>query len=382
MKRSVSRHRRGNILLLTCLMMIAMIALIALAVDIGYLYTVRNELQRSADASAIAAAWELIEEETFDPYFSADSLTDNARATAEEFAAFNKVCNAQPGLATDDVFVGYMVDPSNPGEPVVVPPPGLLPNAVQVRVQRTDVQNGEIPLFLARVLGLDQSAGEAEATAALVQGFNGFHAPADGSNLQILPLAVDDATWSSLLSGGSGDSWRYNKDTRTVTSGGDGISELNIFPQGTGLSRQRGMVKIGGPASTTAHLAMQVSAGVTPADLDNLAAVGRSLEFDGAGELSLLGEAGISAAVKDHLIAIKGQPRMLPVFAAVAGSGDSVQYTVVKFVGVRVMDVKLAGVMTTRKVIVQPANIVAKGGIVEPGASKTEFVYSPVWLVR
>ena len=50
MKKSISR-RRGNILALTAILMIVLIAFVALAVDVGYLYTVRNELQRSADAA-------------------------------------------------------------------------------------------------------------------------------------------------------------------------------------------------------------------------------------------------------------------------------------------------------------------------------------------
>ena len=58
---------QGNVLVLTCFLMIVMIAFIALTVDVGYLYTVRNELQRSADAAAIAATWELVAEDTMAP---------------------------------------------------------------------------------------------------------------------------------------------------------------------------------------------------------------------------------------------------------------------------------------------------------------------------
>src|SRR5688572_17134043 len=105
MKRRLTHRRHGNVLIMTCFLMVAMIAFIALAVDVGYLYTVRNELQRSADASAIAAAWELVEEDTFDPDFSVEDISTNARTTAAQFAALNKVGNSAPGLANDDVFV-------------------------------------------------------------------------------------------------------------------------------------------------------------------------------------------------------------------------------------------------------------------------------------
>jgi hypothetical protein len=86
--------------------------------------------------------------------------------------------------------------------------------------------------------------------------------------------------------------------------------------------------------------------------------------------------------VKDDLVSIKGKPRIIPIFQSVTGPGNNAEYTIVKFVGVRVMEVKLTGSMSSKKVIIQPANIVAKGGIPDPGATTTEHVYSPVWLVR
>src|SRR5262245_35399537 len=59
-----NRHRRnGNILVMTALLMMTLMALLAFAIDLGYLYAVRTELQRSADSAAIAAAWELIDKE-------------------------------------------------------------------------------------------------------------------------------------------------------------------------------------------------------------------------------------------------------------------------------------------------------------------------------
>lgn len=382
MKRPATRRREGNVLIMTCFLMVAMIAFIALAVDVGYLYTVRNELQRSADASAIAAAWELVEEDAMDGSFSVAELSTNARNTAVQFAALNKVGNASPGLAEDDVVVGYMTDPSDPSGSMVPAEAGILPNAVQVRVQRTEIQNGEIPLFFARVLGFDKSAAKAEATAALIQGFNGFQAPSDGSNLEMLPFALDQETWNSLAAGGGSDNWTYNKDTKSVTAGCDGINEINLYPQGTGAPGNRGTVDVGGANNSTSDLARQIRSGVSPADMEALTESGRSLEFNDDGQLFLNGDTGISAGVKDDLISIKGKPKIIPIFASVTGPGNNAEYTIVKFVGVRVLEVKLTGSMSGKKVIIQPANIVAKGGIAAPGSTATEHIYSPVWLVR
>lgn len=376
-----SHSRRGNVLVMTCLLMVAMIAFVAMAVDIGYLYTVRNELQRTADASAIAAAWELVESDAMDPSFSVENLHTNARSTAVQFAALNKVGNASPGLGEEDVVVGYMANPQDPADPLVAAQIGVLPNAVQVRVQRTDALNGEVPMFFAKVLGFDKKSMEAQATAALIQGFSGFRPPTDGSNLAILPFVLDVETWNDLTSGGGSDNWRYNKDTKTVTAGCDGINEINLYPQGTGSPGNRGTVDIGGTNNSTSDICRQIREGISAADMAALQASGRSLEFVD-GRLCLNGDTGISAGVKDDLVAIKGEPRILPLFESVISPGNNAEYTIVKCVGVRVMDIKLTGSMNGKRVIIQPCNIVAKGGIPDPGATTTEHVYSPVWLVR
>src|SRR5437764_6815830 len=111
MKRTLAR-RRGNIVAMTAVLMIVLIAFVALAVDVGYLYTVRNELQRSADAAAIAATWELIDKDGKAGTETTDSLTTSARSKAVLYASLNKVGNQAPGLASGDVNVGYMSNPS------------------------------------------------------------------------------------------------------------------------------------------------------------------------------------------------------------------------------------------------------------------------------
>jgi Flp pilus assembly protein TadG len=373
-----SARRRGNILAMTALLMVMMIAFVAMAVDIGYLCTVRDELQRTADAAAIAAAWELADQYGKAGTAAPDTLSASARNTAAQFASLNLVGNQSPGLATDDVVVGYMANPANPGDPLLPVPTGMLPNAVQVRVQRTAAQNGEIPLFFGRALGMTGEQGLAQATAALVSSFSGFESPADGSNLEILPFALDEDTWIGLTTFGT-DNWAYDPSSKTVTAGCDGIQEVNLYPQGTGMPGNRGTVDIGSSNNSTADIARQIVDGVSSSDL---AYLGGSLQFGDDGVLHLNGDTGISAGVKDELASIIGKPRIIPIFRTVVGPGNNADYSIVKFVGVRVLYVKLTGSMSSKQVMIQPCNIVAKGGIYQAGASGTQYVYSPVWLVR
>jgi uncharacterized membrane protein len=371
-------RREGNVVLMTALLMVGLVAVLAFAIDLGYLYSVRTELQRTADSAAIAAAWELIDQDGPAGSESATNLTTDANSAATQFAALNKVAAGTPALDGSDIEVGYMADPSNPNEPLVPTPSGKLPNAVKVRVQRTAAQNGQVPLFFAKAIGLDQTSLDAQATAALVSTFIGFHTPPDGSNLNILPFALDEDTWNGLTTFGT-DSWNYNPDTKTVTAGCDGVNEVNLFPQGTGSSGNRGTVDIGGSNNSTADIARQIVSGISESDLDYL---GGSIQLDENGVLHLNGDTGISAGVKNELMSIIGKPRIIPIFRSVTGPGNNADYSIVKFVGVRIVDVKLTGSIASKRVMVQPCNVVAKGGIFQQGATGSQYIYSPVWLAR
>src|SRR5947209_2464207 len=97
------KHRKGNIVALTAVLMVVLMGFLALAVDVGYLYTVRDELQRSADAAAIAAAWELIDKDGQTGTETVTALTTSAAAKAAQFASLNLVASTAPALASDDV---------------------------------------------------------------------------------------------------------------------------------------------------------------------------------------------------------------------------------------------------------------------------------------
>ena len=87
--------------------------------------------------------------------------------------------------------------------------------------------------------------------------------------------------------------------------------------------------------------------------------------------------------MKEELESIKGKPRIIPIFRSVSGNGNNAEYTIVKFVGVRVMYVKLTGSMSSKRVIIQPASIVTRGVIPSTGDSqKSYFVFSKPILVR
>ena len=198
--RRFTARRKGNVLVLTAFMMVAMMAMLSVTVDIGYLQTARCQLQQSADAAALAAAAELIDDEALTGNPGMSDEIDLARAYAIQFAAANKVCKAQPVVNSNssnnpagDVVVGYLSNPSDPNAAMDYTNSDLF-NAVQVRVRRTTASNGEVPFFFARALGVNSIGTETDATAALMKNFRGFRSPGNGGKLQLLPFALDHQT--------------------------------------------------------------------------------------------------------------------------------------------------------------------------------------------
>jgi hypothetical protein len=366
-------------------MLTALVAILAFAIDLGYLMVERAQLQRCADAAAMAAAWELADEGMFksDPYLTA-AISD-ARNMARRFAAANDVGGIEPDVdlntsnyLTGDVVVGHLADWSNPNAVLETTDPSKF-NAVRVHVYRNSTRNGVVPSFFARVLGVTGFTAEGTATAALSKNITGFRIPLDEGNINILPYALDESTWNALEAGLCDDNWGWDEDTGQVLQAGDGIQEVNLFPQGTGSPGNRGTVDIGSPNNSTSDIARQILEGVSPADL---AYHGGEIKLDGDGEIELNGDTGISAGVKDELASIIGEPRIIPIFSTCVGPGNNATYTIVKWCGVRIVDVKLTGNMNQKRVIVQPCPMVTPGAIYGDIEGGSSLVYTPVTLVQ
>lgn len=374
-----SKRRSGTVLVLATLMLVSSFALLAMAIDLGYVQVVNTELQRSADSAAIAAGWGLLANSGIgggDP----SQAVSQAQFAASQYAALNKVGNAAPQLGSGDVVVGYLSNPSDRTQQIDTTADPKLFNAVSIRVRRTASQNGEVPLFFAKLLGMNSLPNQGQATAAFRNNFIGFATPTSNTNLGILPFALDKETWDALVQGQGDDNWTWDDVNRQIVAGRDGVLEVNLFPQDTGAPGNRGTVNIcSGNGNSTEHIKQQILNGITP---DDLASFGGRLQLDEHGVLSLNGDTGISAGVEDALLGIKGQTRIIPIFSSVSGPGNNAYYTIVQFAGIRIMDVNLSGSMSSKRVIVQPTMTTALGGI-PGGSTQTSFyMFSPVWLVR
>ena len=376
------KHRRGAIAVLSAILAIVFIGMVAFSVDVGYVLSAKEELQRSADAAALAACWEFGQRRS-DGHSSPDAAA-YARTAASTYAAANRVTgdamtvdsNASNSPDGDIVF-GYIADFNNSASPFVAG--GTDYNAVRVRLHKQSSANGEVPYFFARVFGLSGQEIHSGATAGIICDIKGFQAPADGSNVDILPYALDIETWDQLINGAGTDKYCWNDDTDTISPGCDGWVEANLFPQGTGSPGNRGTVDFGPSNNSTSDISRQITDGISPSDF---AAMGGKVEFDANGKIFLNGDTGISAGVKDEFGSIIGQPRIIPIFESVSGNGNNATYTIVKFQGIRVMGVKLTGSMSQKHVTIQVAPVMTKGVIPSPTSGTSEYVFSPVVLVK
>jgi Flp pilus assembly protein TadG len=383
---TIRQSRKGAITILAAILSIVLVGMVAFSVDIGYILSAKEELQRTADASALAACWEY--GQRLGKGSTNDAAITSARTVAANYATANKVTGDGMTMGANtsndpngDIVFGYISDFKNSQAEFQTNTSNQV-NAVRVRLYKNSDANGEVPFFFARVFGLEGQGLQSEAVAGIIRDINGFQAPADGGNIGLLPYALDLQTWNNFIANSGTDNYTWNATTKTVTSGPDGLVEVNLFPQGTGSPGNRGTVDIGGSNNSTSDIARQIVDGISPSDIAALTSQGRSLVFDACGKLYLNGDTGISAGVKDELASIKGQPRVIPIFESVSGNGNNAEYKIVKWQGIRIMAVKLTGSMSQKHVTIQVAPVMTSGVVPSTTAGTSSYVFSPVVLVR
>lgn len=379
--------RRGAALILAVVLMFVLFSMLAFSIDTGYLSQTRAEVTRCADSAALAGCWDLYRQLENDVDSTTTSMKPSVVTAANQYASLNAICESSPTLGANDIQVGY----TNQLRGGAISSNSELPYyAVRVKVRKSDDLNGEVPYFFGRIFGNTGREMDGESTAIMARRISGFSSPGGSDTLGILPFALDESTWNQMLAdasssghcgGSSGsDNYAYNPTTGAVTSGSDGVLEVNLYPQGTGSPGNRGTVDIGGANNSTNDIARQILTGISA---DDLVALGKPLQLSATnGTLTLNGDTGISAAVKTQLTQIIGQKRIIPIFRSVTGNGNNANYSIVKFVGIRILNVRLTGSVSTKQVIVQPAPVLAKYGIRSTSSSASDYVLSPVLLAE
>jgi len=378
-----STRRRGVVAAFVMVTLFVLVGMAALTIAVGRMYRARSELQTSADAAAMAGAWELLDRHRL---MGGADMTEEFAAARSEAAALayaNPIMNAAPSLSSGDITFGYLSDPTDPNENISYANPAAY-NTIVVYTRRSAVVNGPVNFLFAAVLGHDSTELSAMAAANFKDGMVGVRVTEQTGNAGVLPITLKLSVWQNLLNGTytHGDNWSYNEDTKVISSGTDQINEINLYP-GSGAAQlppgDFGTVDIGPSANSTAELSRQILEGLNAEDLSQY---GGEFKLGPDGTVPVNGDTGLSAGLADELEAIVGQTRIIPLFSTVSGPGENATFTIVGFAGIRIMDVKLTGPMNGKRVIIQPAFMVDDSIITGPGSGSSYFVYKPVTLVR
>ncbi len=212
------RTDRGAVIVLVAVMMVVLLTFGSLAVDVGYIMVVRNQLQNAADAGALRGARVL---------YTNNGQTINTVANNEAYlAAIDNMSQNQPVEVNDpsgnsgDVQRGHWSFASRTftenasTTPVVLwdrttaeldADTGYI-NAVKVTVHREDIPANS---FLSKIIGYDNFTLQAEAVGYI--GFAGTLGPGEADQ----PIAICKQSITDF------DSGEYTCNTgRMINSGG------------------------------------------------------------------------------------------------------------------------------------------------------------------
>ncbi|MEN8517763.1 TadG family pilus assembly protein [Burkholderia sp. RS02] len=177
-------RQRGSIALFFLLFLIPLLSFGALAIDVAWVATVRNQLQNAADAAALAGA-----DAMMSPSGGALNWSQAALA-ANGVIAQNSAAGA--ALSTGTVTTGYWNVTRSPAsmQATTITPGSYDVPAVQVTVTRAPgVNGGSIPLLLGGLLGIPGASGSATAVAVLA-------APGGVAAGGLFPIAIDQCVYN------------------------------------------------------------------------------------------------------------------------------------------------------------------------------------------
>ena len=167
------KENKGIAIVYVALMLVVLLGFVGLAIDLGYMYVAKGQLQNAADAAALAGASKLDG--------SADTMQIGVRNEAKKFGEANRVANENVTIDLNtsnneqgDIAIGFWDAKATPPFTTQIAPGGIA-NAVQVIARRTDetssdtngvsIFNKPVGLFFSKVLNIPSMGAKAKAIA-------------------------------------------------------------------------------------------------------------------------------------------------------------------------------------------------------------------------
>ncbi len=393
MQRS-NNKRRGNVVVMTTVAMTTILGFSALAIDVGNLCMTKSELQRTADAAALAGAAGLISDNLLKANY--DPRPD-ASVQIDTYALMNRSGGNGMIVSSNDIVIGHLDDPLDSTESLDLAMSTY--NAVEVTVRRDAQHNGAVDTFFASILGIGSVDLEAKATAIIDDRFAGFANP----NMfpgPFVPFAISETYYNTQLAGNV-DNWSWNAGTGTPENVSDGIVEVWIYPEdnnsngngngnggnggNSGGGGNFGSLNIGINNQGTSQLGDQIENGVTDAQLIDEIGTDTIMFFDSNGgslTYSISGNPGISGGMTPYVEARIGDVIGFLIHDGVTDNGSNADFNIIGMRFGRLMEIDLTGNPSDKRIVIQPVVYNGPGIITDPAAASSGGMAYGLQLAR
>ncbi len=398
MNRTRQYRRRANVMAVTAASMIGLLGFSALAIDVGQMCMVKGELQRSADAAALAGAGAIISDnllkENYDPM--PDVTTE-----VQRYALSNPTGGVETSIPTSGILAGHLVEPLNSAE--AIDPQGSPINAVRTTVLRNESTNGGVQTFFARIFGFETVELQASATAIIDDRFAGFQNPQSLPG-PLLPFTisknyyeeqrangVDDWTWDGFTQqpvntpDDIGEIWIYPEDNNS-NGGGNGNGNGNGGGGGSGSGGGNfGTLNIGLNQQGTQPLGDQIAYGVDDQDLINEIGTDTIMFYDEFGQpvsYDMTGNPGLSGGLSAYVELRIGDVVSFFIHDGVVDDGSNAVFNIIDMRFGRVMEIDLTGNQNNKRLVIQPVVYNGPGIIMDPNAQSSGGTIFALQLVR
>lgn len=391
-------RRRAIVAVQVAVMLVMLLGVAALTVDVGVLYNTRADLQRTADAAALAGASSYTTDAMMAVRMGSSEsanlslVTSAVRDRVNQFSGLNSTFGLSTTLVeAGDVSTGWL-NLSSASDTIHVNPVAADFNAVSVLLRREDATeagaNGAVKLFFAPVLGW--LAGEIDASAVAVFDDRVASVAVTENGADLMPFTIhEDAFLSELAAGG--DQYAYDDSSGTVGESGDGIREVRIYPfplsgndyeEGDG---NFGVLNIGTGNQGISAEEEQILNGVPASDFELEIGTSDLTFADSTGTpvtYDITGSPGMESSLKSTLSERVGDVVAFFLHDNVVLSGSNATYTITQIRYGRVMGVRLTGPPSDRGLYIQPVSYTGSEVRISPTAPSSGGLVGRIVLAR
>ncbi|MCH8147163.1 MAG: hypothetical protein IH987_04105 [Planctomycetes bacterium] len=385
--RTKDHKRRAVVVVQVVVLLGLLVGTAALTIDLGGMFAARADLQRTADAAALAAVSGYVTDDMMLVRLADgdselfDDVVNMSQARGVSIGASNGTYGTDSTyLPNSDITLGW-IDVTSATSPIDITAALDQNNAVQVVARRNGSFNGPVEFLFASIFGYYSGNVTATATAAFDDRVLGFDPGVSPGYL--LPFTINRTEFETQLAAGN-DDYSFDNAGNTVDNSADGIGEIDIYP-GNLAPGNFGLLNIGTPNQSTLALAAHVENGVPAQDLAAEIGTTTLAFFDSSGDpitYPITGDPGIKAALESSIELRVGDIIAFLLHDMVVEQGSNAVYTITDIRFGRLMDVRVKGASHQRGLWIQPVLFAGPGVILDPAAPSTNGRLGQLVLVR